>query len=141
MAGRYRWGHDGQGEWAETVLAGAEQAAPSWDAGRGGTRGRSRGAGGTAKIPVEAAEGGGLEVRGVVNEDLWWLLGDRGRGVWLGVPGGWRWGAAGEGAVAEAVVDWGAGLDPGERRGQSGGDGWGTFGPGTQLQNTGGSKS
>lgn len=131
MTGRYRWGHDGQGERAETVLAGAEQAVPSWDSGRGGTRGRSRGRGGTAEIPVEAADGGGLKVQGVVNEDLWWLLGDGWRGVWLGVPGRWKWGA-GKGAVA----DWGAGLDPGERRGQPGRDGWGTFRPGTQLQNT-----
>lgn len=84
---------------------------------------------------MEAPDRGRLKVQGVVDEDLWGSLGDGWRGVWLGVPGRWWWGA-GEGAVAGAIVDRGAGLDPGERRGQPGRDGWRTVRPGTQLEHT-----
>lgn len=81
--------HDGQRERAETVLTGAEWAAPSGDAGRRGARGRAGGRRGAAKVPVEASDRGGLKVQGVVDEDLWGSLGDGWRGVWLGVPGRW----------------------------------------------------
>lgn len=133
MAGGHRRGGDGDRQRTEAVLAGAERAAPPGDA-RRRRAGRSvGGAGGAAEVPVVAAYWGGLQVQGVVNEDLWGPLRHRGRRVRKRVPRRW-WRRAGQRAIARgAVVDHRPGLVPGERRGQPGRDGRGAVGPGAQL--------
>lgn len=133
MARRHRWCGDGDGERIEAVLAGAERAAPSGDAWRGRAGWSVRGARGAAEFPVVAAHWGGLQIQGVVDEDLRGPLRHRGRRVGQRVP--WRRRRrAGQGAIARgAVVDHRSGLVPGERRRQPGRDGWGAVGPGAQL--------
>ena len=133
VAGGHRRGGDGNGQRAEAVLAGAERAAPPGDARR---RRAGRSVGGArraAEIPVVAAHWGGLQVQGVVDEDLRGPLRHRGRCVRKRVP--WRrWRRAGQRAIARGpVVDGRSGLVPGKRRGQPGWDGRGAVGPGAQL--------
>lgn len=116
MAGGHRRSSDGDRQGAQTVLAGAERAAPPGDPGGRGAGRCVWGAGRAPEVPVIAANGGGLQVEGVIDEDLRGSLGDGGRCVGQGVAGWWRRGTW-EGPVHRwAVVDdWRAWLVPGQR--------------------------
>lgn len=134
MARRHRWSGDGNRKRVQAVLAGAERAAPPGDAGRRRAGRGVRGARGAAEVPVVAAHGGRLHVDGVVDEDLRGSLGYWWRRVGQRVAGRRRR-RAGQGAVhGGTVVDRRSRLDPGQRRGQPGRDGWRVVGPGAQLR-------
>lgn len=87
MAWGHRRGSGGNRKRAEAVLAGAERAAPPGHARRRRAGRRVRGARGAAEVPVVSADGGGLQVEGVVDEDLRGPLGHRGRRVGQRVTG------------------------------------------------------